>query len=285
MSDDRITPWLEADALPAVRLQAVMVPPDAPPKRRMHVATLIGGGLCVLVVGLGSISIADFVVDQFARSAALGGVTAAIALAGGGMVALGTLREVLGLTSLRSVETLRAGLLNADPVVRDKAAQRWIRMLPEAPSLLETTRGLNDPDAVIAVLRAGPVADRAARADGLARGAAMQAVAGVAAMPSPGLAAVFIAWRGLRLIRQIADVYGVRPGFLASMGLVRRTAIAAGSVAGAEIATNAAAHALLSNAMLQHVAGDMAGAGLAARRMLVLGRAAADACSPLPREG
>jgi len=60
--------------------------------------------------------------------------------------------------------------------------------------------------------------------------------------------------------------------------------LAAGAVAGVEVAANTAAHALLSNPLMQHVAGDMAGAGVAARRMMVLARAAAVACSPVPPE-
>jgi hypothetical protein len=38
---------------------------------------------------------------------------------------------------------------------------------------------------------------------------------------------------------------------------------------------NAATHAMVSHPLLRHVAGDVAGAGVAARRMIVLARAAA----------
>ena len=143
---------------------------------------------------------------------------------------------------------------------------------------------INDPDAILALLRAGPAATLRAQADALGRMAALQSVAGVAAMPSPALAGLFVAWRGLRLIRQVAALHGLKPGFLATVGLLRRTALSAGAVAGMEIAANTAAHALLSNPLLQHVAGEMAGAGVAARRMVVLARAATVACSPVPEE-
>jgi putative membrane protein len=39
---------------------------------------------------------------------------------------------------------------------------------------------------------------------------------------------------------------------------------------------------VLSNPLLAHVFGDMAGAGVAARRMILLARASAAACSPVP---
>ena len=56
---------------------------------------------------------------------------------------------------------------------------------------------------------------------------------------------------------------------------------AATAVGAAEFAGNAAAHAVLSHPLLAHLAGEMAGAGIAARRMVVLARAAAAACDPL----
>ena len=53
------------------------------------------------------------------------------------------------------------------------------------------------------------------------------------------------------------------------------------SVTAADIATNTAAHALFSNKLLGHVAGDTAAALVAARRMRLLARAASAACSPI----
>jgi hypothetical protein len=39
---------------------------------------------------------------------------------------------------------------------------------------------------------------------------------------------------------------------------------------------------LLSNPIMERLASDVAGAGVAARRMIVLARATAAACSPVP---
>jgi putative membrane protein len=77
----------------------------------------------------------------------------------------------------------------------------------------------------------------------------------------------------------------MRPGTLATLALLRRTALSAAGVVAADLATDTAARAFLSNPLLRHVAGDVAGAGVAARRMIVLARAAAAACSPLPPGG
>jgi uncharacterized membrane protein YcjF (UPF0283 family) len=137
---------------------------------------------------------------------------------------------------------------------------------------------------VLALLRVRVAAGLQARADALGRNAAIQVFAATAAVPSPALDALLVAWRGTRLVRQVAELHGLRPGLLGTLGLLRRTAMAAATVAASDMAIDAAARAALSNPLLQHLAGDVAGAGVAARRMVVLTRAASAACSPLPPE-
>ncbi len=70
---------------------------------------------------------------------------------------------------------------------------------------------------------------------------------------------------------------------MGTLALLRRTALSAATVAATEVAVNAATHAMMNHPLLRHLAGDVAGAGVAARRMIVLARAAAMACSPLSR--
>lgn len=284
-AEHRPAPRIETEDLPAARLEAAvtLVEPIAPPEPWTMPALAVGGG-AVLILGFSAAGAVELVADLFARSGFLGGAAAGVALTGFGMVGLGFWREWMGLSALRGVDRLRAELAGTDDVRRARAAREWLRELPEGPALLPALNAINDPDAILALLRAGPAAALRVQAEALGRRAAFQSLAGVAAMPSPGLAALFVAWRGLRLIRQVATLHGLRPGFLATLGLLRRTALSAGAVAGMEVATNTAAHALLSSPLLQHVAGEMAGAGVAARRMVVLARAAAVACSPVPPE-
>ena len=134
---------------------------------------------------------------------------------------------------------------------------------------------------MLALLRTRVAAELQQRADALGRGAAMQVFALTAAMPSPALDALVVGWRGVRLVRQIAELNGLRPGLFGTLALLRRTALSAAGVAAADVAINSATRAVLSNPLLQHLAGDVAGAGVAARRMVVLARAAAAACSPM----
>lgn len=279
-----VSPRIEAEELPAPRLESIPLSAETGPRPRWGLSALVSAGLTVLVLGFAALETGNFVADEFARSPMLGWLSAAVSTLGFGLVGLGFWREYAALAALRGVDRLRANLHSTDPVRRARAARAWVRRLPEAATLLPAIDKINDPDAILALLRAGPAAQLRAKSEALGRAAAMQAVAGVAAMPSPGLAGIFIAWRGLRLVRQIATLYGLRPGFFGTLGLVRRTVTAAASVAGVEMAANTAAHAVLSGAVAQHLAGEMAAAGVAARRMVVLARAAAVACSAIDEE-
>src|SRR6185437_9831060 len=140
------------------------------------------------------------------------------------------------------------------------------------------------PETVLALLRSGPAQALQDATEALGRTAALQSVAIVAVTPSPAMDVLTLGWCGVRLIRQVATLHGMRPGMLGTLALLRRTAVAAATVAATEIAVNAATHAMVSHPLLRHLAGDVAGAGVEARRMIVLARAAAAACSPLPRQ-
>ena len=251
----------------------------APPARA---AALALAGVTVLVVGLAALQTGNFVAEQFARAVWLGWLTLAVAVTGFGLMVAAVAGELRGLAGLGRVDRLRTELESGDALRIHAAARSWAARMPDAKALLPAIDAVNDPDAILALLRAGPVATLRARSDALGRVAAFQTAAGITAMPAPALAVLLVTWRGIRLIRQVAVLHGVRPGLLGTLGLVRRSVLAAGLVAGSEAAVNAATHALLSNPLLTHALGEMAGAGVAARRMVLLARSTAAACSPLP---
>jgi uncharacterized membrane protein YcjF (UPF0283 family) len=236
-------------------------------------------GVAVLLLGLALLQTGNFVAEQFARSMVLGWVTLAVAVAGFGLIGAGFWRELRGLFTLRHVDLLRARLL--DPATTQQAAKEWLATLPDGKALLPAVAAANDPDAVLALLRAGPVAELRARAEALGRDAAVQIFAATAAIPSPALDGLLVGWRGARLVREVAMLHGMRPGLLGTMSLLRRSLFSAAAVAAANIAGDTLARAVLSHPLLAHVAGDAAGAGVAARRMIVLARATAVACNPV----
>lgn len=279
-----VEPRIELEDEPAARLEPtlqVAIPSDdrSPP---WGTAALALAGAGVLGLGLAGLSVGNFVADQFARAAWLGWTTLGVAAGGFGLIGVGGWRELRALMALRRVDDLRAGLASGDAARIMAAAHAWSRVVPGGSTVEPALRTVNDPDAAIVLLRAGPGETLQDAADRLGRAAALQAIAGIAAIPSPALDVLFVAWRGLRLMRQVAALYGVRPGVLATLGLLRRTAVAATMVGAANIAGNTAARAVLSHPLLAHALGDAAAAGVAARRLLVLARATAAACDPLP---
>ena len=275
---------IEDAAAPRLEPEMPVMEALADPAPRAGGATLALAGVAILVIGLAALQTANFVAAQFDRAAWLGWLTLALAVAGFGLLLAAVWRELRGLFALARVDRLRAALGSGDAHRIHAAARRWAATLPEAATLGPAIDAANDPDAILALLRHGPGTALRARSDALGRAAAFQLAAGIAAVPAPELAVLLVSWRGIRLVRQVAALHGMRPGLLGTLGLLRRSVLAAGLVAGSEAAVNAAAHALLSSPLLTHALGEMAGAGVAARRMILLARSTAVACSPLSPE-
>jgi uncharacterized membrane protein YcjF (UPF0283 family) len=206
-----------------------------------------------------------------------------VLLAGLSLIGVSFGRELSGLAALRRVDQLRTELASGEAEKVGKAARRWLETMPQHAAIVPALAAADTPEAVLALLRAGPAQALRDGTDILGRTAALQSVAIIAATPSPALDALTVGWCGVRLVRQVAVLHGMRPGLLGTLALLQKTAVAAAAVAATEMAVNAATHAIIAHPLLRHLAGDVAGAGVAARRMIVLARAAAAACSPLPR--
>jgi putative membrane protein len=259
----------------------------APPARapRWSTPALVASGAAVLVLGLSALEAANFVAAQFERSDALGWLTLGVAALGYGLIGAALWREARGLVALRAVDRAREAFARGDFVVAREETLRWAAEIPAAQSFIPALRGANHIDTLRAVLESGPLAALDAQATALGRTAALQSFAVTAISPSAGADAVIFVWRGVRLVRQVAALHGLRPGIAATMRLLRRTALDATTVAAADIAIDTATRAVLTNPLLRHVAGETGVGAVAARRMILLARAAAEACRILPREG
>jgi putative membrane protein len=271
---------LEPDVAP--RLEAVSIPlPTAGPVRWMRSPALAGAG--ILGLGLPMLWAVWLVSALFEHWGALGWAGLVILVVGISLIGMSIGRELGGLAALRRVDQLRAELASGEAERVGRAARRWLETLPQHAAILPALAAVDTPESALALLRAGPAPALRDAADVLGRATALQTVAIVSATPSPALDALTVGWCGVRLIRQVAALHGMRPGILGTLALLQKTALAGVTVAATEIAVNAATHAMISHPLLRHLAGDVAGAGVAARRMIVLARAAAAACSPMPR--
>jgi len=279
MTEPPIQPRIEVLDPTAGRLDAPLILPPAEPARPIGTNALANIGHAILLTGFGAHAIANIITDQFARGPALGWITLAVAVLGTTLLAAAITRELRALLRLAAVDHLRTRLANR--ATTREAALDWLATLPDTEALAATLRTLNDPDAIRALLRDGPAADLRTRAETLGQQAALGTFALTAAMPSPTLDAAVVAWRGIRLIRDIAALHNMRPGLFATVALLRRTLNAASLTAITNVAVDTAMRMIISHPTLARLAGDAAGASVAARRMIVLSRAAAAACSPV----
>ncbi|HSZ91803.1 MAG TPA: DUF697 domain-containing protein [Acetobacteraceae bacterium] len=271
---------LEPDAAPRLEAMPALLP-TAEPVRWLRSPTLAGAA--ILGLGIPVLWALWLASALFDRWGALGWAGLVILLSGIGLIGVGIGRELRGLSALRRVDHLRVEFASGEAERIKRAARRWLEGLPQHSAILPALTAADTPETVLALLRSGPVQALHDATEVLGRNAALQSVAIVAATPSPAMDVLTVGWCGVRLIRQIAALHGMRPGILGTLALLQKTALAAATVAAAEIAVNAATHAMVSHPLLRHLAGDVAGAGVAARRMIVLARAAAMACSPIVR--
>jgi uncharacterized membrane protein YcjF (UPF0283 family) len=241
----------------------------------------LSAGIGVLGVGFALLESANFVVDQFARGAWLGGLTLGVAVVGFGLLGVGIWRELRGLLGLGRVDRFRAAMESGQISRARQAARQWLKALSEGQEILPAIEAADNVEAIKALLRAGPLSSLRLRTDNLARTAAIQSFVAASAVPSAWLDGLFMLWRGLRLVRQVAELHGLRPGTIGTLALLRRSAFTAGAVITTDVAVNTALGAIGTHPLLRHIAGDVAGAGVGARRLFLLARATAVACAPL----
>ncbi len=250
--DGLVRPEPESDQLPL----AV----SASPKPRRH---WLGWFIVLGMVGLALASIADWVIDLVDRHPLLG-APAIVALAALLLGLLGmVIQEVRAVRRLRDVAEVRNQWPGADD---ERLRTLIIRVGQDLGDIQGAQRAADivrddGPKAARRMMSREVLAPRdhlAAQAVALA---ARQGFVMVTASPSPGLDSLLLTTRSVRLLREIATIYGYRPGALA----LRSMAIALGRDAGAvAIADTFAEAAAQSASRSMASAGDgLASAGLA----------------------
>jgi putative membrane protein len=266
---------------------AVLVP-AAPPSVGLGALGWIGTGLGILVVGGSLLSLIGFIVDQMARSSALGWATLATVAAGVLAVLYGVGREIRSYRRLTRVDRLRS--LLRPPAVPVEIARtectEWLQSvadkLADPGSVRLAMNGCTNTDEVRAMLAHRAIEPLREQATAIGARAASQGAAMVAIIPSPALEGLAAGLRSLKLIREIASLYGLRPGVSVTLGLMRRATVMAATVYGVnEMAAAAAAHFLADAPVLRSIASAAPGAGITARRIYLLAQTVAEACSPL----
>ncbi|ALJ37331.1 TIGR01620 family protein [Azospirillum brasilense] len=265
-----------AAAVPAAEEEAIIAGPLAGPlsgsaaerlpallaedRPRNRLGRWLAGSVAALVLIALGFDTWDLFNRAFATSAALGVlVAAAVTVAGGAALGM-LLRELRALRRLRKIEELRgeAGRLSTEIVTKAGEpghAERFAGSLTRlydgradlAPSLERVRDHVTDAHDDAEILRLldrevmGPLDRRAYQT--VLRASRDTAVA-TALSPAAVVDLAVVLWRNLKLVREIAALYGARPGYVGSMRLLRRM-LANLAVAGvAESAHHVAVEAL-----------------------------------------
>jgi putative membrane protein len=244
-------------------------------------------GLGILVVGVAGIDLAQFVDGAFAHGSAVGVLAATAVAAGVGGAGYWLVAELRGLLRLRSAERLRrlipsalAGELKQEI---DAAAVILARdpLLGEAVSsyraVLDPSHTGHDALELFSRFVLAP-ADRLAQ--GAIRRASAQAFAINAISPTVLLDTLLFAARAIRLIREIAEIYGQRPGLAGTIHLLRRLIGGAGLVGAVDVVGGVIAQQL-GGAVLERLSASAAESAYAAQKMARLGLVAMALCRPI----
>jgi len=283
----RITPEADPAQLP--------VPVEARPiavRRRFGWGTLFWTATAGLVLLGSGLAIVKLIEDLFARSESLGWLGLGFAAAAGLALAVVTGREVFGLMRLAAIEKLHAraaAVIASDDRVESRAiVNDLLNLAHQNPHLARARAALTE--------HAGDIIDGAdmirlaerelltpldQEARRIVSVAAQRVSVITAVSPRALFDVLFVFVAALRMIRQLARLYGGRPGALGMISLLRHViahlAITGGMAAGDSLVQQVLGHGIA--AKLSQRLGEGVLNGLLTAR---LGLAAIDVTRPLP---
>jgi putative membrane protein len=243
----------------------------------------------LLIAGLLVVEFGTLVADLAARSAWLGYLGAAVFVIAVSLCLVGIWRELIGVFALRSNERWRRELADDDTdlAARKRIMGRWLTLLnPRRFNTGEVLAGVDSAQSAGELeIRIRIFEDSLQReARRASNRAAKATVVAKMLLEAPGLESLVFLFFTLRLLRQIADLYGLRPGFVVSLVLYRRALLDSSLLFGVDLAADAVADVATDNKLTRLMGSRIPGAGLSFLRMRRFGKAAALACCPLPPE-
>lgn len=275
--------------------EPVVVPP-APPQssRSRRWGTLLLASLVSLLTLWGGLAITRLIEDLFARSTALGWIAVGIAgLAGFSALAI-VAREIWSLARLSRITHIQADAARAINLGDAPSALRAIDGLAAIygsradalwglDQLRQHQADIMEPSDRLRLAELYLVAPRDADAHRIVARAARRVTLLTTVTPAAVLDILFVVAQNLRMLRQLASLYGGRPSALATLRLVRMVLGHLAVTGGLALSDNLIQH-IIGKGLLGRLSarfGEGAVNGIMTAR---IGLAARDVCRPIPQE-
>lgn len=249
----------------------------------LSLALFVGGAVVVQAV--------DFVDRMFARDTALGALFTGLLAATIVSALYWAVMEIRQLRRLRAVEPLREESLRLIQSEDYDGASPWIDRVAGSlgvdkarNDLIERARDkildTHTDASAMCIFHDTVLVPLDERAYAAIARAARGAALGVSVSPLAVLDAALVLWRSVKMVREIAEAYGLRPGFAGSILLLRHLLLSGIYVASVDI---------LGNVWVEHVgerttsflSARLAEGVVAAVRVARLGLLTMEACRPM----
>jgi putative membrane protein len=272
----------------------VMPPAPLARPRRFRWGTILVSALFLLVSMWAGLAITQLIEDYFARSPVLGWIALGIA-AVAGLAALAIIaREIWALARLRRIEHIQVDAAHAINADDSAAAKRAIDQLTSLYSqradaqlglkeLKQYDSDIMDGRDRMKLAERHLVAWRDAEAHRIIAHAARRITLLTTVAPTPALDILFVAAQNLRMMRELATLYGGRPSTLATIRLARMVVSHLAVTGGIALSDNLIQH-MVGKGLLGRLSarfGEGTVNGILTARV---GLAARDVCRPIPQE-
>ena len=281
------------EAEPEDNLPAVIPPAPLPPLRSHRWISLFFSALLGLVLLWMGLSVSELIEQLFVRSPALGYLGLGLA----GLAALAALsiifREIWGLMRLNRIEHIQsdaARAINHDDAEAAKRAFAGLRSLYAGRHdaalglrlMAEHATDIMDPADRIRLADRDLVSRFDEDAHRIIARAARRVTMLTTITPAAALDILFVAAQNVRMLREIATLYGGRPSLLATMRLARMVIAHLALTGGLALSDNLVQHVLGKGLVgrLSARFGEGAVNGILTSR---IGLAARDVCRPIPQ--